>query len=513
MKNTQINVQGVDIYKTAKKIRIEDDSTLPDYCSDIMRVVKTECIPVITSKKIYVREGTVFCDVSGTAVFNTVYVSDSGSTESYSFSSDFYDTSKADISSADTDSVYAFVNVLSDSTVCKAQSSRRLTVRTDVCLNIDVRANVPFECFAEAEGKTETRKRQASVLKIASSKDAEFRVSEEIKLPKSCPPMERILSAVLTMSLDEAKAGDNSVSFWGNAGFSCVYLPESDTEQGIQSFYQPLEIKGSFEVDDSRSDMAVIAELTGARPEYEILPDGLGENRILKVEFPYTVQCLVEENSLVTLTEDIYGIGCNVAPVYDKREFKKYMGTLRESTAIKEKIPLKKGITSLEGASAEVMLRDTYFENGELFANCRITLNAIGISEEMPCSILESFDTAVHLNLPAEISSYSKDLSFDISQSTGFVDIKAEEGSGNAAFDITTVAHIYYNDNASFVSASDIEESCAVCNDSVFCYPSDSDTLWSVGKRYGVALSALAEANSMGNSEQLKRVMIIPKLI
>ncbi len=510
MKNTQINVQSADIYKTVKKIRIEDDSTLPDYCSDIMRVIKNECIPVITSKKIYVREGTMFCDVSGTVVFNTVYVSDNGSVESHSFSSDFYDTSKADVSTADADTVYAFVNAFADNTVCKAQSSRRLSVRCDVCLGIDVRANLPFECFADSEGKTESIKRQVNVLKIVSSKDAEFKVSEEIKLPKSCPPMERILSAVLTLSLDEAKAGDNSVSFWGNAGISCVYLPESDSEQGIQSFYQPLEIKGSFEVEDSRGDMSVVARLIGSKPEYEILSDNLGENRILKIDFPYTVQCLVEENSPVTVTQDIYGVGCKVTPVYDNKEFRKYMGTLRETTAIKERIPLKQVISSVEGASAEVTLRDTYFENGELFANCRITVSAIGVSDEMPCQVSESFDTAVHLNLPSEVSSCSKDLSFDISQSIGFVDVKTEDGCGNAAFDITTVAHIYYNDKASFVSASDIEESAVECSDSVFCYPSDSDTLWSVGKRYGVSLSALADANGMGNSEQLKRVMIIP---
>lgn len=503
-----MNVQSVDIYKTSRKIRIEDDSTLPDYCSDIARVIKVESVPTVTSKKVYVRDDTLFCDLSGTVFFNVVYVSDNGGIESHNFSADFFDATKADVANIDADTLFAFVSPVIENTVCKVQSPRRVSVRTDLCLNICAKANVSFDCYSKGEdNRVETMERQSVALKNVSSKDAEFSVSEEIKLPKSCPSMERILSATLTLALEDARAGDNSVNFRGNAVISCIYIPESDGEGrgDIQAFYQPVEIKGSFETEDSRNDMIALVNLVPSKLEYEIAVDNLGENRVMKVDFSYTAECIIQENSGVSLTEDIYGIGCKVAPTYDKRELRKYMGTLRESTAIKEKIPLKKGIEGLEGAGAEVTVRDTYFENNELFADCRVTFSAIGITEDSASSVSESFDISVHLNLPAEICSMCNDVSFELSQSAGYVDARVEDSNANIAFDITTVAHIYYSDNATFVSSIDVEESPAVSEASVFYYPSDSDTMWSVGKRYGVSQTALAEANG-----ELKRVMKIP---
>lgn len=508
MKSTQMNLQSVDIYKTSRKIRIEDDSTLPDYCSDIARVIKVEGVPTITSKKVYMRDDTLFCDLSGTVYFNVIYVSDNGGVESHNFSADFFDATKTDVANIDADTMFAFVCPVVENTVCKVQSPRRISVRTDLSLNICAKANVSFDCYSKGEDtRVETRERQSVALKTVSSKDAEFTVSEEIKLPKSCPPMERILSARLTLALEDARAGDNSVNFSGNAVISCIYIPEADGESRgeIQAFYQPVEVKGSLEIDDSRNDMVALVNLVPSRLEYEIAVDNLGENRVMKVDFSYTAECLVQENSGVTLTEDIYGIGCSVAPTYDKRELRKYMGALRESTAIKEKIPLKKGIEEVEGATAEVSVRDTYFENNELFADCRVTFSAIGITEDSATSVSESFDISVHLNLPSEIRGMSQDVTFEMSQSAGYVDARVEDSSVNIAFDITTVAHVYYNDNASFVSAIDVEEGLSHRETNIFYYPSESDTMWSIGKSYGVSQTALAEANG-----ELKRVMKIP---
>lgn len=507
MKNAQTYAQSADIYKTNKKIRIEEDSTLPDYCSDVTRVIKAEAIPTIASKKAYIRDDALFCDVSGTVRFNLIYLSEGGGIERHSYTADFYDSTKADVSGIDPDTLYTFASPSCENVVCKVQSPRRVVCRTDLALSLDARANKSFECWTDSDGTVEKMEKQVASTRIASSKDAEFKMSEEIKLPKTLPPMERILSAILTVSADETKAGDNSVSFWGNAGVSCIYLPEG--EERIEAFYQPLEIKGSFEVDDARSDMSVLAEIIPSKLEYEIAIDELGENRVLKIDFSYIVEALVEENTELTIAEDVYGISCSITPRYEKREFKKYLGALRENTAIKEKLPLKKGVKSLEGADAVVNLRDTYFENGELFANCRITVSALGITDEAPVLVSESFDTAVHLNLPAEVSGIYDDISFDMSQQTGFVDARAEGGNMSVAFDLTTLANIYYNSEATFVSSVDMGEKASPRGENIFYYPTADDTLWSVGKRYGVALETLALANSITDKE-LKRVMIIP---
>lgn len=510
MKNTQINTQSVNIYNTLKKLRVEDDSSLPDYCSDIVRVVKTESFPSLTSKKAYVKDGTLFCEISGNVLFNVIYVSDSEGLESYSFTAEFYDTSKTDVSDVDSDSVFASIKLSAENPVCKVLSPRRISVRCDLCPDIKVEANRGFECYTKGTDTVETIEKQVSVLRMCYSKDSEFNISEEIKLPKTALPMERILSVDVTLYADDAKAGDGNVSFWGNAGISCVYIPETDGEACLQSFYQPIEIKGTIELEDASADMCAFVSLIPSAPEYEILADDLGESKVLKVSFPYTAQCAVKENFSAQVTQDIYGIGCKVFPKYDKKEFSRYVGTLNESTAIKEKLPLKKGIEALEGSNVLVSVKDTYFENGEFFVNCRIGISAIGITDEGVCPLSESFDIALHLNIPSELSVNDEDFSFDISSYAGYVDAVVENGELNVAFDINTIAHMYCNDTVTYVSSADTAESEKQEECAMFFYPSETDTLWTVGKRYGVSREALAAANGISEGDGLKRVMVIP---
>lgn len=456
------------------------------------------------------KDGMLFCDTSGAIVFNVVYLSDSSEVESHSFTSEFNDSIKIDSSDVDSESVFAFVSPFNDNCQCKVQSPRRISVRTDLCLVVDIRANKSFECYTKGKDSAETRERQTTVLREICSKDAEFKVNEEIRLPKHCPPMERILSACISVSVDHVTSGDNSISFVGNADISCVYIPEIESEKGICSFYQPLGVRGSVEVDDSRGDMVSTVRLVPSSFSYEISSDDLGESRILKVNIAYTAQCLVEENSQVTLTEDAYGVGCALTPSYCTSEFKRYVGTLREENAIKEKIPLKKDIKALEGTVATANIKNTFFEKGELYADCRINVSAIGITDELPCSVSESIDAVIHLNLPSEVSGYSDELIFDVDAVTGFVDTRVDEGNAGLSFDVTVTAQIYRVENALFVASAEIGATVSRDEKRVFCYPSEEDTLWSVGKRYGVGVQALAEANSMTADEPLKRVMRIP---
>ena len=473
-------------------------------------MICVSALPSLHSKKAYVRDDTLICETAGEVTFNVVYASEDGDIESYSFSGDFSDSSKAEIADADADSVFAFVVPSADNAVCKVQSPRRIGVRCELCLSIDVRANKSFESYVKGDGSVETQERTATVLRSVCFRDEEFKISEEIKLPKHCPPMERILSVSEVIDLDDAVAGDNSVSFVGNAGISCVYMPEEESESGMCSFYQPLELKGSLEVEDSSGDMWASIHLVPTSCSYEILSDNLGESRILKLDMTYTAQCLVEENASVILTEDIYGIGRSVVPTFASSTFRRYVGTLREENSIKEKISLKKDIKALEGIAATASVKDTFFEGGELYGNCRINVSAIGITEDVPCSISESIDTVIRLNLPSEVSGHGEDLSLDITTQAGYVDARLDGGSVGLTFDVTVIARLYCNESVDYVTSVEVGEEVKGEGERIFFYPSEGDTLWTVGKRYGVAVAALAEANSMTLSEQLKRVMLIP---
>ncbi len=511
MKMRQTNIRCVDIYKTNKKIKLEEDSTLPDYCSDISRIIKVDATPYLISKKTYVKGDTLFCEVSGRVEVCFVYVSDTGAIESHAVTLDYYDTSKAEVGMIEGDSLFAFVTPVVDSAVCKVQSPRRVSARVQLNLDTDVRANTSFDSFqGNAEDGVQVKSYDITCLKGVDSRDVDFSVTKELKLPRSLLPMDKILCITMSMGCESTGISDSAVNFWGNANISATYISDSDDSSPslVEGFYQPIEIKGAVELDDIRSDMVREVNLVPSSLKYEILPDSMGDNRILKVDFSYTAQCCVSENTPVTLTGDVYGIGKRVIPATDKVFLKKYLGALRETTTIKEKIPLKSNIASLEGAGVRLAMSDTYFEDGELWADVRATFGAIGLTDDAGVMVSEEMPLKIHLNLPSEFSGVTDSLSLDLHETSSFVDVRVEEGEASVSFDIITTADVFEEREADFVSSVDTEDIERDECESIFYYPSDKDTLWDIGKKYSVGIDTLKEANSIVDDE-LPSVIVI----
>ena len=509
MKNTQMNCGCADVYRSDRRIRLEEDSTLPDYCSDIVRVIKVDATPFVGSRKAYVRDGTLFIDVEGNVYFNAVYVTEGGNTESYGFFANYFDSVKSDVANVDPDSISPFITVTAENVVCKVQSPRRIGMKAEVVICADVKGNVTYECFSgKGDGRVEVKEKATVSMRVEDHKDGEFKVSKEVVLPSGLPPMERMLSAKLTLAPESASSGDGKVNYWGNAGITCIYVPEYDGEGrgDIKAFYQPFEIKGSMEMEEATSDMTAFLDMAPVSFDFEIRSDALGENRILNAEFTYGVECIVTENADTIITEDIYGIASRVSPSYDRREFRRFAGTLKDTTALKEQITLKSGIDMLEGADARVQLRDVSVSDGVMTVNSRVTVNAIGMGEDTSCAVSESFDIPLRITVPSDVTS---PVSFDVTQSVGFVDTRTENGNAYVSFELDTVAQLYSGETLTYVATAEVEEEEERRESLLFCYPCETDTLWSIGKKYGVGISALSRANSLSDQE-LKRVMVIP---
>lgn len=514
MNNTLINKNITDVSHSVRKIRVEEEGILPDYCADIVRVVKVEASPVITDSKVRMQDGNIFLEATGKVDFNVIYSGDEGHCECYSFSGDFCENIKNSLlPSMEEDNISCTVIPIIDNSVCKVQSPRKIIVRCDIILDTTIKGNCLFESInAEAyekEGKSEIMKNQCKLASLSSSVSDSFEFSEEIKLPASSSPMERILSCTATVTLENTSIATNSLNFWGTLGIYCMYLPESDDDGkvSVQSFYQPIEISGKIETDHTQNDLWAMGNLSPSGVIFEILTDNFGENRILKVTGSYNAQFDIITNDEVELTKDIYGIGCDLETKEDNRSLLRFIGTLKENTAIRETVTVKEEIERIEGCRGEIRLVSKGIENGRLFADYKLELSGIACSKDGESGIKEFIDLHLPLNLPSEINDLDKIYPV-ISASVGYIDCKVSNGRCEVNFDVSTTAHIFEENQESFISGANYVADRQASDSHVFYYPSASDTLWSIGKHYGVSLDELKRVNSISDGE-LKRVMKI----
>ncbi len=509
MNNTSLNKNMVTLTKNERKVRVEEEVVFPDYSSDIVKIIRTDAVPYLTSKKVRIKDGNAILDLSGRVDFNVIYTGDEGSAESYRFSRDFSDSVKAPVApDTDGESVVAQVALSADNVSCKAQSPRKVTARCDVTVQDSIKCNSVFESLSpEKDENTEKLSFESTSAEILSSVTQEFDFSEEIKLPASYPPMEKIISCRTGISLDNTSVSDGVVRFWGTMWVFAVYLPEYDGEKRPlpQSFYQPIEISGKLEADDATDRSAAVGSLITCGTTFEIITDNMGENRILKIDGSYLADFIIIENVPCNLVRDAYAVGCKSQPLTDTKSFVKYEGALRETLPFRERITLKEGVESLEDCHADVKLRGFGFENGKMFADTRLVFKAIGSGDTGETGINEVFDLRLPMNLPSELADKGEDILPEISVYTGYIDSKVTGDGAEISFDVTMSVEVFTEAGESFVSSLDVTESISERVGSIFYYPASSDSMWSIGKRYAVSQRALTDANG-----EIKRVMLIP---
>ncbi len=510
MNNTELSLALLS--RSERKIRIEGESVFPDYCSDIVRVIRVDTLPCITSKKVYFKDGGVSLELSGRVDMNVVYSSAEGTLEAYGFSVDFADGARLPLSQdTDTESVAVIVTPSVDGVSCKAQSQRKVSVRCELILDTTLKGNRAFEVFLGDEllkdGKIEKKSFSVTTARISFLLSDEFDFSEEIKLPAGLPPMERILSCRGKMSLENISPSDNRVSFSSLLSLSCLYLPESEGESvRAESFFQPIELSAVVEADAS-PDSAVSGYLSPVLLNYEITTDSFGENRILKVSGSYKGDFLIMENSSLTLAEDAYAVGGDAEVKEGVERFSRFFGTLREETAVREKIPLKSTALRLEDTSAEIKLKGWGFENGRLFADYKVRVSAIGVLENGEVPVDETMELHLYFSLPSELERAKESITPELTATVGYIDTRVQNGDAELSFDVITRADIFLEEERSFVSSVTVTERESERKD-IFYYPSSSDTLWSVAKHYGVKISELEKKNGISDGN-LKRVMKI----
>ena len=508
-----MNKSIVSLYTPLKKIRIEEETTFPDYCSDIVRILKTDATPFVRSKKTTIKDGSVLTDVSGHIDFTVVYLGSEGYPESYTFVSEFNDTIKTVLpEDCDEECVSSFLDVGVDNVYCKVQNQRRVNVRCDAVLDTKVKVNSLFDSFEGDKEKTERKTEFVNTTSLVSSCFESFEFSEEIKLPERSPLMERILSCRVDITPDSSSVSDAKLNFWATLSVNCLYLSESDGERecSVESFYQPIELSESIECYDLNKDSQYILRLTPENVSVSISTDNLGFNRVLEVKGSYRADVSVFDDKKIELTRDAYGVGCNLSTEEEKRLLKSLKGTLRQTTALREKIPLKDDADRIEGMSADIRFVNSSWEDDKLVVGCKVHLSGVALYEDTPSSVSTELDLTLPINLPSELSSSDIQKSADISLSVGYVDTKIYKEGVEASFDVVALADVYSENEVSFISSASISEKEEKDEREIFVYPLVSDTLWTVGKRYGVAISELEKANSITDSK-LKRVMKIPR--
>lgn len=510
------------LYKGEVPISIEEEIILPDYCPDITRVLRLEGVCVVDKCRATLQEGAVAGEVSGRVWFTLLYNDGDTGCESFTFSKDFSGSVKRDrMKNADVmpDTVFTMAYVVSTSFTPKPLSKRKLLARGDIKVGLDVFANAQFDYYNPADdlekGVADVETRKCMGVRFSGGKSEGFEISEQIKLPASLPPAEKVLSADAILSVDSKHPRADEVSVFSTVVFRILYLSEANDE-GVQecvSFYQPVEVRNTLLVDDCAEDSVVRARGGAGKVTCEIVPDNFGERRLFSLSCPYNVSCAVLENCETELVSDIYGVGSDVSGVEEVVNFSEYIGEVTQNTPFREKLVSKSDGVSFEGLSGSVSLKNSSITDAGAFVDVRFDVSAFGIdNKRVVDTFKESVDMKIPVNLPDSVIKKlgTSECEMDSVVSLSFVDCQVVGGEIEVAGEVSVNSQIYKKSDERYYKNVEFQECEKKKRGVLFYFPSEEDTLWSVGKKYKVSRAALCRENGIENGI-LPAVCKIPK--
>ena len=211
------------IFDGVTELPVESDFMLPDYCPDILRILKCNLLPVVTSHQ---STGEKLI-VDGMAVFKIIYISEDDSVRNYEHKIPF---SKTVNLKNNVDSPIITASASSNYVNCRAVSHRRLDARGAIGLSIRAVAQHNEEIMCSASGKEiELRKKKVKLSPAVGSVFRQFAVREELELGGGKPRIVHIVNKKVCVQLTDCKVIANKIILKADLKVGLLYISDLDT--------------------------------------------------------------------------------------------------------------------------------------------------------------------------------------------------------------------------------------------------------------------------------------------
>lgn len=489
------------------KVHIENEIILPDYCTDILRVVKTEVNPKITAKNTYFDESGLNVALDGTVLFKVIYLSEgNGTPHSTFFTENFSHNFKVQTDkNTDPDSIFLHIALLPENVACRPSSARRMTIRADLGVMPDIRLNRTVEYFADDDNENfEIMNRKVCLCGMCGDAESDYSVSEKITLPRELPAADEIIDCDMRYTCESLKISDGKAIFTATALFTCFY----SSSDGNISFCQPIELSQIIDIPnlEGTCNGEIRFSPTSLRADVDV--DNYGENRVIVIDFSYTAHVVAFNDREIGVVADIFSPTVELDAEYGDLNLRSFGASINEKVSVNASVKLKNPETvAVEDIKPVAHIRGWVIENNILNIDGRINLKMIGTYPDGCEGLEENLDFSAHIKLD-EISTPQCDLNVSVCEvdcvvTTSAVEVRADVlicGSVFAQNSVHCVRTLNVGDRKKPTDRPPI----------ILYYPSPDETLWDIAKKYSLPQKLLRDFNGMETSKITDSVIKIP---
>ncbi len=485
---------------------VDSDISLPDYCPDIMRILKCTVQADITGSKIVGDRASA----DGNAKITVIYADEKNNVCSYR--TDYPFSGYAELSSA-YDGASLACTAKTDYVNCRAVSRRRIDIHGIVSLHFRVYGTGSNTVISSALGEGIQLKRKGIDISSAAAAVSKcFQLSSVEAVGETMPGIGKVISCFAAPLVNETKMIKGKLLIKGELAVRITYCPDTEGgESAVLGCSLPFsEVAEAADFSDScKTDISLNIRQLNAEPK----TDNDGEYRYMNINAEVCACITAYEADSVSTVTDAYSTQSEISTDYSLIDFMKITDSLSDAFSIKQDID----ISSLKPQKiyacvlSEPEVRSS-FNDGKMTVKGKIPLCLIIIDSEgtpVSCEREAEFEYSHAINGEAEdiscvpeaaVSGFSCSL-----DSSGAAEFKAEINLSALVFSHAKEKVLTSLSVSDGTGKKDKKSSLTV----YFC--SGSESVWDIARHYNTTVEEIMEENGLSADYlENKTMLMIP---
>mgnify|MGYP002409045822 CR=1 FL=1 len=486
---------------------IECDALLPDYCPDIVKVLKCGAVVHLDSSSVSADRLTI----EGMTVCHIYYTSESNQIRHVEYKVPF--SKNVELRSTPADPIVS-VTPSVDYVNCRAVNQRRLDVRGAISFTVKVTDQKQVQYISDAiGGDLQFKREMVQTTDVLGQSQSSFPLIEELELGYGKPEIGNIIRSDCRVHLLDYKVVSGKVVVKGDFLLHILYQPVEE-EKNLEVMEYTLPLSQILDCEAADEDCICDVELIVASCMVSPKAGDDGESRIVAVDAKLGAAVTAHRHAEIPVAADCFSTqfesSCKHTPV----SFQRLVDVVNETAMHKVSLDLPEGIDCVLDAWCEVDSITWKQQADALLVDFNLTISLFARMENRECLYFEQPSQFTH-TIP--LSATCDDLTFEptcdvLSSSYSLVgkekiDLRCEVMIKGCVYCTITRQSI------GNITLDESRQKQKEQNKLYIYYADPGESIWEIAKRYNTSPTAIWEENGVTEDALSEKCMLLIPIV
>ncbi len=498
------------IYNGNIQQSIDCDITLPEYCPDILRILKCQLIPRANSHSL----NSDRLNIEGSALLRILYIDETdASINSYEQVCPF--NKSVDVGNMLSSNAIVTIDADIEYVNCRAINQRRVNINGSVVLKIGISAIKEKQILSSASGKgiqIKTEKIESMSIKGFAQKN--ITVDETLELCRSDYAIAQLLRYDGDVILTDVKVITSKLLVKGDLVLRMLYTVD-DKSGKIESITHTLPISQIIDIDGVDDTDKCKVNLKLSSLDISLRSDSNGELRQADVIAKISVTTLSAQNVTMQIIKEAYSTKYNLCTDKETVEFISVKDNISDTFLLRDTLDVASvGINNVIDLWINCVTSTAQMESNKVKVCGVIALSLLVSDASDQIAYLErqiEFENVYDINIDHPTNKCSVNVNVNaidyIAHGADKIDVRIELKAD------VSVYKIYCEDILVRIEPDEISNSlnspCALTV--YFC--DENESVWDIAKKYNTTVAAIMEENELDcDIIECPRMLMIPSV-